>query len=79
MSHCLTNFYTHGNNLIPISVPTHLLHKLAITDFSKEKPQFYCPRYTKMYNLHQYFKDGYRDQIVTCIIYMLVYTVRYTQ
>ena len=42
-SHCLTNFYTHGNNLIPISVPTHLLHKLAITDFSKETPQLYCP------------------------------------
>ena len=42
-SYCLTNFYTHGNNLIPISVPTHLLHKLAITDFSKETPQFYCP------------------------------------
>ena len=40
-SHCLTNFYTHGNNLIPIlSVP---LHKLAITGFSKETPQFYCP------------------------------------
>ena len=29
-SHCLlTNFYTHGNNLIPISIPTHLLRKLA--------------------------------------------------
>ena len=37
-SHCLTNFYTRGNNLIPISVLTHLRHKLAITDFSKETP-----------------------------------------
>ena len=25
-SHCLTNFYTHGNNLIPISVLKILVH-----------------------------------------------------
>ena len=25
-SHCLTNFYTHGNNLIPISVLKMLVH-----------------------------------------------------
>ena len=25
-SHCLTNFYTHGNNLIPISILKILVH-----------------------------------------------------
>ena len=37
-SHSLTNFYTHGNNLIPIYYirPTHLQHELAVTDFSKK-------------------------------------------
>ena len=30
-SHYNPYFYTYGNNLIPISVPTHLIHKLAKT------------------------------------------------
>ena len=35
-SHCVTNSYTHGNNLIPISVPPYLqlLFKVGISNYT---------------------------------------------